>query len=74
MTPHLEAAIRKKGYVSGVAAGTLKDVKTGFREAVFGLDIADWIMEPGSDEAYRDQLNPELIYRTMLTRDLLVLR
>ena len=63
VTPQLEAVIRKKGYVSGVAAGTLKDVKTGFRESGFGLDIVDWIMEPGSDEAYRDQLDPELIYR-----------
>ena len=63
VTPQLEAAIRKKGYVSGVAGGTLKDVKTGFRDAGFGLDIVDWIMEPGSDEAYRDQLNSELIYR-----------
>ena len=63
VTPQLEAAIRKKGYVSGVAAGSLKDKKTGFRDAGFGLDIVDWIMEPGSDEAYRDQLDPELVYR-----------
>ncbi len=63
VTPQLEAVIRKKGYVSGVAAGTLKDLKTGFRESGFGLDIVDWIMEPGSDEAYRDRLNPELVYR-----------
>jgi hypothetical protein len=63
VTPQLEASIRKKGYVSGVAAGSLKDTKTGFRDAGFGLDIVDWIMEPGSDEAYRDTLNPELVYR-----------
>ncbi len=63
VTPELEAAIRKKGYVSGVAGGSLLDRKTGFRDAGHGLDIADWIMEPGSDEAYRDQLNEELIYR-----------
>ena len=30
--------------------------RAGFRDAGFGLDIVDWIMEPGSDEAYRDQL------------------
>jgi hypothetical protein len=63
LTPQLEAVIHKKGYVSGVAAGTLKDLQTGFRESGFGLDIVDWIMEPGSDEAYRDQLHPELVYR-----------
>lgn len=63
VTPQLEAAIRKQGYVSGVAAQSLLDKKTGFRDAGFGLDIADWIMEPGSDEAYRDQLDPELVYQ-----------
>jgi hypothetical protein len=62
VTPQLEAAIRKRGYVSGVAAGSLLDKKTGFRDVGFGLDIVDWIMEPGSDEAYRDQLDPELVY------------
>ncbi|MGE0608307.1 MAG: hypothetical protein AB7O62_14515 [Pirellulales bacterium] len=64
-TPTLEAAIRKKGYVSGVAAGSLLDKKTGFRDIGFGLDIVDWIMEPGSDEAYREELkqtNPEIVY------------
>lgn len=62
-TPLLEAAIRKKGYVTGVYRQTFLDQKTGFRDAGFGLDIADWIMEPGSDEAYRDKLDKELIYR-----------
>jgi len=63
VTPELEAAVRKQGYVSGIAAGSFKDKKTGFRDAGFGLDIVDWIMEPGSDLAYRDRLNDELIYR-----------
>lgn len=62
-TPHLQAVIRKKGYVSGVAAGSFLDKKTGFRDIGFGLDIADWIMEPGSDKEYRDQLSDDLIYR-----------
>jgi hypothetical protein len=62
-TPELEAVVRKKGYVTGVAAGTLLDKKTGFRDAGFGLDIVDWIMEPGSDEAYRDQLPKEMVYQ-----------
>ncbi|MEO6785403.1 MAG: hypothetical protein ABI318_04655 [Chthoniobacteraceae bacterium] len=58
----LDFAIRKKGYVSGVAAGSLLDKKTGFHDLGFGLDIVDWIMEPGSDEAYRDQLPGDLPY------------
>ena len=62
-TPQLHAAIRKQGYVSGVAAGSLLDRKTGFRDVGYGLDIVDWIMEPGSDQSYRDQLDKELIYR-----------
>jgi hypothetical protein len=62
VTPDLEAAVRKKGYVSGVAAQSFLDKKTGLRDAGFGLDIVDWIMEPGSDEAYRSQLHRELVY------------
>jgi hypothetical protein len=58
----LEAAIRKKGYVSGVEGGSLHDLKTGARDLGFGLDIVDWIMEPGSDERYRDQLPGDLPY------------
>jgi hypothetical protein len=59
----LEASIRKKGYVSGVEGGSLVDVKTGARDLGHGLDIVDWIMEAGSDEAYRDQLPGDLPYR-----------
>ena len=62
-TPQLEAVVRKKGYVTGVAGGSFLDKKTGFRDAGFGLDIVDWIMEPGSDKAYRNKLDPELVYR-----------
>jgi hypothetical protein len=58
----LEAAVRKQGYVSGVEGGSLLDRKTGFRDVGFGLDIVDWIMEPGSDEAYRDKLAGDLPY------------
>jgi hypothetical protein len=60
-TPQLEAAVRKKGYVSGVARQSFLDKKTGFRDPGFGLDIVDWIMEPGSDQAYRDQISPDHI-------------
>lgn len=62
-SPELQALIKKKGYVTGVAGGGLLDRKTGFRDAGFGLDVVDWIMEPGSDEAYRDRLEPELVYK-----------
>ncbi|MBN9120487.1 MAG: hypothetical protein J0I06_15250 [Planctomycetes bacterium] len=58
----LEASIKKKGYVSGVEAGSLLDKKTGARDLGFGLDIVDWIMEPGSDEEYRDKLPGDLPY------------
>jgi hypothetical protein len=61
-TSAVEAAVKKRGYVSGVAGGSFVDRKTGFRDAGFGLDIVDWIMEPGSDEAYRDQLKGDLKY------------
>ncbi|MEX2175409.1 MAG: hypothetical protein WD872_13690 [Pirellulaceae bacterium] len=61
-TPQLAATIRKQGYVSGIAAGSFLDKQTGFRDAGFGLDIVDWIMEPGSDAAYRDQLPKEMVY------------
>jgi hypothetical protein len=61
--PALDAAIRKRGYVTGVAAQSLFDKKTGFRDAGFGLDIVDWIMEPGSDEVWRDKLDKELVYQ-----------
>ncbi len=62
-TPDLAAAVRKTGYVTGVERQSLLDKKTGFRDAGFGLDVVDWIMEPGSDEAYRDQLPDEMVYR-----------
>jgi hypothetical protein len=59
-TPHLEATIKLTGYVSGVAR--LKDLKTDAVDLGFGLHIADWLMEPGSDAAYRDKLDKELVY------------
>jgi hypothetical protein len=62
-TSAIKASIRKRGYVSGVAGGSFIDKKTGVKDLGFGLDIVDWIMEPGSDEAYRDALDDELVYR-----------
>jgi hypothetical protein len=61
-SPQLSAAVKKRGYVSGIEAGSLVDVKTGFHDLGFGLDIVDWIMEPGSDAAYKDQLKGDLKY------------
>ncbi len=61
-TPQLSASIKKRGYVSGIEAGSFVDKQTQAHDLGFGLDIVDWIMEPGSDEAYRDQLTGDLKY------------
>ncbi len=61
-TSAVEAAVRRRGYVSGVEAQSFLDRRTGFRDPGFGLDIVDWLLEPGSDTAYRAQLDPELVY------------
>jgi hypothetical protein len=61
-TPQLSAAVKKRGYVSGIEGGSFVDQRTGARDLGFGLDIVDWIMEPGSDAAYRDQLKGDLKY------------
>jgi hypothetical protein len=58
----LEASIRRTGYVSGVEGRSLLDRATGSRDLGFGLDIVDWLMEAGSDEAYRDKLEGDLVY------------
>jgi hypothetical protein len=52
-TDALKARINKKGYVSGVARGSLLDKKTGARELGFGLHIMDFLMAPGwRDDGY----------------------
>src|SRR6266496_3936277 len=58
----LDASIRKQRYVSGVEAQSFLDKNTGFRDLGYGMDIVDWLMEPGSDQAYRDQLAGDLPY------------
>jgi hypothetical protein len=58
-----DVAIAKSGYVSGVAAGSFVDKRTGFRDAGFGLAIVDWLVEPGSDERYRASLSEQMIYK-----------
>jgi hypothetical protein len=62
-TPQLAATIRKQGYVSGIAGGSFLDKKTGFRDVGFGLDIVDWLMEPGDDKSYRNELPETMVYR-----------
>jgi hypothetical protein len=52
-TDALQAKIRKKGYVSGIAAGSLLDKQTGARDAGFGLHIMDFLLGPGwRDDEY----------------------
>ncbi len=52
-TDLLQARIRKKGYVSGIAQGSLLDKKTGARDAGFGLHIMDFLLAPGwKDDGY----------------------
>jgi hypothetical protein len=52
-TDALQAKVRKKGYVSGMAAGTFFDKKSGARDQGFGLHIMDFLMAPGwKDDGY----------------------
>jgi hypothetical protein len=52
-TDALQARINKKGYVSGIARGSLLDKKTGARDAGFGLHIMDFLLGPGwKDDGY----------------------
>jgi hypothetical protein len=58
-TDRLEAVIPKKGpkqWMTGIEKGSFLDKATGFREAGDGLMVVDWLMEPGSDEAYADKV------------------
>jgi hypothetical protein len=53
-TDALTARVNNKGYVSGIAQGSLLDRKTGAREAGFGLHIMDFLLAPGwRDDGYR---------------------
>lgn len=44
--PLYQAAVATEGYVSGVAAGSFRDKKTGARDLGFGLSIVDFLLEP----------------------------
>lgn len=56
-TDALQARINKKGYVSGIAAGSLIDKKTGAKDLGFGLHIMDFLLAPGwrDDEYLRNK-------------------
>ena len=49
-TDRLAAEVWPKGYVSGVKANTLVDKATGARDSSFGLDIVDFLLQPGKRE------------------------
>ena len=57
-TGQLSATISLDGYVSGIAAGTLVDKRTGAADLGFGLHVMDFLMAPGwrSDGYQRDRL------------------
>lgn len=58
-TDMIEAVIPKKDpkhWMTGIEKGSFLDKSTGLREVGDGLMVIDWLMEPGSDEAYGDQL------------------
>lgn len=56
-TDAVTAAVRKRGYVSGVAEGSFLDRRTGARDVGFGLHIMDFLMSPGwrDDDYTRDR-------------------
>ena len=52
-TDALSATVRKTGYVSGIAVGSLVDKATGAHDLGFGLHIMDFLMAPGwRDDGY----------------------
>lgn len=58
-TDKLEATIAKKNpkqWMTGIEKHSFVDKTTGFHEVGDGLMVVDWLMEAGSDEAYREQL------------------
>lgn len=49
-TSAFSAQVKTEGYVSGVLQGTFIDKKTGAKELGFGLDIIDFLLQPGWDD------------------------
>ena len=58
-TDMLSAEVHTEGYVSGVFRQTLVDKQTGARDLSFGLDIADFLLEPKWDG---EGVDPEHAY------------
>ncbi|MFW6164326.1 MAG: hypothetical protein ACODAJ_16275 [Planctomycetota bacterium] len=64
-TDCVQAEVWPKGYVSGVKANTFVDKKTGARDHSFGLDIVDFLLEPGPGQGethyrYGDKLHGDI--------------
>jgi len=59
-TDHIVGHIAKTGYVSGVQGFT--DKATGAQELGFGLDIADFLLEPLPDDPAHPQFDPAQQY------------
>jgi len=58
-TDKLEAVIPKnkpKHWMTGIEKGSFLDKSTGFREVGDGLMVVDWLMEPGSDDAWNARI------------------
>jgi len=58
-TDKLEAVIPKKNpkqWMTGIEKGSFLDKTTGFREVGDGLMVVDWLMEPGSDDEWNDNV------------------
>lgn len=58
-TDKLEAVIPKKEpkhWMTGIEKGSFLDKATGFREIGDGLMVVDWLMEPGSDAEWSDEV------------------
>jgi hypothetical protein len=58
-TDLIEAVIPKnspKQWMTGIEKGTFLDKTTGFREVGDGLMVIDWLMEPGSDDEWAEEV------------------
>jgi len=58
-TEQLEAVIPKnnpKHWMTGIEKESFVDKKTGFHEIGDGLMVVDWLMEPGSDAEWADEV------------------
>lgn len=62
-TDQVSAEVWSEGYVSGIKANTFRDKRTGAADLGFGLDILDFLMQPGPHPKQAD-LPPDLRYAT----------